>query len=136
MLEASGVGEIQEILRKHYKAIHLLVIEVTMSKMLGRELTQKVLELLPETKVIFTSSYTEACATAEGLMEPGGTFVQKPFTILSLASKIRAFLDTTTPTGGGQRGIMRWREKTRDADVSCIRPSFDTTRWCDLTRSN
>ncbi len=98
VLEAGGVGEIQEILRKYYKPIHLLVIEVAMSKMLGRELTQKVLKLLPETKVIFTASYTEACATAEGLMDPGGAFVQKPFTILSLASKIRAFLDTTTPT--------------------------------------
>ncbi len=97
VLEGSNVGEVQEILRKYHEPIHLLVTDVVMPKMLGREFAQKVLELRPGTKVIFMSGYTEAYATEQGLMDPDGPFVQKPFTIHSLASKIRAVLDTTTP---------------------------------------
>ncbi|MDN5941206.1 MAG: response regulator [Nitrospira sp.] len=97
VVEASGMGESQEILREYHEPIHLLVTDAVMLKMSGRELAQKVLELRPGTKVMFMSGYTESYATAEGLMDPGGAFAQKPFTIHSLASKIRAVLDTTTP---------------------------------------
>ena len=81
VVEASGIGEIQAILREYHEPIHLLVTDVVMLKMSGRELAQKVLELRPRAKVIFMSGYTEAYATEQGLMDPGGAFVQKPFTI-------------------------------------------------------
>jgi len=73
--------------------IHLLVSDVVMPMMNGREFAREMLQLRPGLRVLFMSGYSEDYVTAQGLMAPGGEFVQKPFTVHSLASKVRAILD-------------------------------------------
>ena len=76
----------------HAGTIHLLITDVVMPGMSGRELAQRVTATRPETKVLFLSGYTEDAIIHEGVLEPGTAFLQKPFTLLVLSRKVREVL--------------------------------------------
>ena len=81
-----------ELLEKHDGPLHLLLTDVILPGMNGRELAAKIVEKYPELKVLFMSGYTDNVIGHHGVLEKGVNFIQKPFTINALAAKIREVL--------------------------------------------
>ena len=91
VLEATD-GEDALMLSSRYSAeIHLVVTDVVMPKMSGRELVEKLAVLRPATKVLFMSGYTDDTVVHHGV-DQGMAFLQKPVTPDALASKVRELL--------------------------------------------
>jgi CheY-like chemotaxis protein len=76
----------------HKDAIDLLITDVVMPGMSGRELAQRLVETRPHTKVLYLSGYTEDAIVSEGTIEKGMAFLQKPFTLHNLSRKVREVL--------------------------------------------
>jgi PAS domain S-box-containing protein len=72
--------------------IHLMITDVVMPKMSGRELSQMLVTLRPELKTIFMSGYTDDEIVRHGVRDAGVAFLQKPFSLATLARKIRDLL--------------------------------------------
>lgn len=79
-------------------AIDLLLTDVVMPQMNGRELADKMIQLHPATKIVFTSAYTENAIVHQGILDDGIAFLQKPFTPSGLAKKLREVLSETKNT--------------------------------------
>lgn len=77
--------------------IKLLVTDVMMPRMSGRELALKLTELRPTIKVLYASGYTQDITSRHGVFEPDVNFIQKPYTPYGLATRIRQMLDTPSP---------------------------------------
>ena len=76
-----------------YKArVDLLVTDVVMPRMGGRELAERLVRLHPETKVLYISGYAASFLSTEYRLEPGTAFLPKPFTRGTLAAKVRELL--------------------------------------------
>jgi len=73
--------------------IHLLVTDVIMPGMNGRELAQQLSAMHPKLKVLFMSGYTADVIAHHGALDEGIHFIQKPFTVHNFATKVRAVLD-------------------------------------------
>ena len=76
----------------HQGTIDLLITDVVMPGMSGRELAQRLVEARPHTKVLYLSGYTEDAIVSEGTIEKGMAFLQKPFTLHNLSRKVREVL--------------------------------------------
>ena len=72
--------------------IDILVTDVVMPGIGGRELAKKILAKRPATKVLYLSGYTEDAIVTQGALAPGTAFLQKPFTLQNLAKKVREVL--------------------------------------------
>jgi DNA-binding response OmpR family regulator len=70
-----------------------MVADVVMPKMSGSELGQLLLEQRPGLKVLYVSGYAESTIQQRGLAELGSRFLQKPFTLKTLAARIREMLE-------------------------------------------
>ena len=75
--------------------IHVLVTDVIMPDMNGREVARRVAQLKPEARILFVSGYTTNVIVHEGVLDPDVEYLQKPFTPDSLARKIRQILTTS-----------------------------------------
>ncbi|MDZ7697836.1 MAG: PAS domain S-box protein [Deltaproteobacteria bacterium] len=73
--------------------INLLMTDVIMPGMNGRELAEQITAARPETRILFMSGYTADAIAHHGVLEKGVHFLQKPFTLITLARKVRAVLD-------------------------------------------
>ena len=71
----------------------MLVTDVVMPHMSGKELADRVRALYPHTRILFTSAYTEHAVVHQGVLNPGVVMLQKPFTPSALACKVREMLD-------------------------------------------
>jgi len=91
---ASQGEEALQLAQRHAGRIHLLVTDVVMPGMSGRELADRMQALLPGIKVLFLSGYTDDAIVRHGVLEPGVAFLQKPFAADALARKVREVLDT------------------------------------------
>ena len=80
-------------LAKHAEPVPLMVTDVIMPGMNGKELADRVRSLRPETRILFMSGYTDETLTVQGVLAPGVSLLQKPFTPESLASRVREKLD-------------------------------------------
>ncbi|MFO0936337.1 MAG: PAS domain S-box protein [Gemmataceae bacterium] len=89
---ASGAEEL-EALRTRRGQIRLLVTDVIMPEMSGRELADAVRELAPGVRVLFVSGYTDDAVVRHGVVGEEVEFLQKPFTPLGLARKVREVID-------------------------------------------
>lgn len=76
--------------------LDLLFTDVVLPLMSGKELSDRVLELSPKTKILFTSAYTENAIVHQGVLNPGMALLQKPFTPSALAHKVREVLDAVS----------------------------------------
>ena len=93
VLEADNGREGLALCETHQGPIDLLVTDVVMPEFGGRELAEGALKLRPGMKVMFISGHTEDVMLREGV-EKGIAFLQKPFTPLALAEKVRDTLDS------------------------------------------
>jgi CheY-like chemotaxis protein len=89
VLSASTPGEAIDLARKHAGEIHLLLTDVVMPEMNGRDLARNLLSLYPGLKRLFMSGYTANVIAHHGVLDEGVHFIQKPFSTKDLAAKIR-----------------------------------------------
>ena len=93
LLEAENGCQALEIFAEHGERIQLVLTDVIMPQMGGRELADHLRKLRPDLKVLFMSGYTGDALSDRGRLEPGTMLLPKPFTPEALASKVRAALD-------------------------------------------
>ncbi len=93
VLPAKTPGEAMHLAREHSGRIHLLITDVIMPEMNGRDLAKSVLSLYPDIKRLFMSGYTADVITHSGVLEEGVHFLQKPFHSKALAAKVREALE-------------------------------------------
>ncbi len=79
--------------RRHEGPVHVLITDVVMPDMNGKELAGKIEELRPEVKVLYMSGYTANVIAHHGVLDPGVSFIQKPFGFRELALRVRQVLD-------------------------------------------
>jgi len=95
VLAAGTPGEAVRLAQEHAGEIHLLLTDVVMPEMNGRDLAKKLVALYPHFKRLFMSGYTANVIVNHGVMDEGVRvhFLQKPFSVKELASKVRESLD-------------------------------------------
>jgi signal transduction histidine kinase len=99
VLEAASGDIALQVARSETGPIHLIVTDVVMPGMNGRELWERLKVLRPDSRVLFMSGYTDDAIARHGVLEPGIAFLQKPFTPFSLAQKVREVLDAAPRAG-------------------------------------
>jgi two-component system cell cycle sensor histidine kinase/response regulator CckA len=95
VIEAGSGAEALVACIEHRAEIHMLLTDVIMPHMSGRELAKRLEPLRPAMKVLYTSGYTDSAIVEHGMLEEGIAFLQKPFTPAGLARKVRSVLDET-----------------------------------------
>ena len=95
VIEAADGAVAMQIAVAHEGVIHLLLTDVIMPGMNGRELAQRISEIRPNVKVLYMSGYTENVIGQDGTLDAGVRLLQKPFNLRDLKSKVREVLDAT-----------------------------------------
>ena len=97
VLDAPDGASAIQVSNSHQGPIHLLLTDVIMPGMNGRELALRISSLRPEARVLYMSGYTENAIGHNGTLDEGITLLQKPFTLPALKAKVREVLDTPLP---------------------------------------
>jgi CheY-like chemotaxis protein len=95
VLEARHGLDALRVAERHAEPIQLMVTDVVMPHMSGRDLAERLVLSRPEIKVLFISGYADHAVMHRELM-PGSDFLQKPFTPAAFARKVRGVLDTVS----------------------------------------
>jgi len=93
VLEAENGVRALEVEARHKGPIHLLLTDVVMPLMGGRELAERLSSRRPETRILFVSGFTDDTVVRHGVLDEGVAFLQKPFTLESLSQTVRQVLD-------------------------------------------
>ena len=99
VLEADGGEAALELMARHDGPIHLLLTDVVMPAMSGRELARQVAGRNPSVRVLYMSGYTGDAISRGGVLEQGIDFIRKPFVPDQLAARVREALDRPAPRG-------------------------------------
>ena len=94
VIEAADGAVAMQIAVAHEGTIHLLLTDVIMPGMNGRELAQRISEIRPNVKILYMSGYTENVIGRNGTLDEGVRLLQKPFSLHNLKNKVREVLDT------------------------------------------
>jgi PAS domain S-box-containing protein len=86
-------GEAIRLAKEHHGNIHLLMSDVVMPEMNGRDLAKNILSLYPKIKCLFMSGYTANVIAHHGVLDHGVNFIQKPFSKGDLGLKVREMLE-------------------------------------------
>jgi hypothetical protein len=92
ILEAADGASALRVATKHAGAIDLLLTDVVMPGLSGRQLAEQLTELRPQMRVLYMSGYTDDAVVTHGMLEPGINYLQKPFTLDALARKVHEVL--------------------------------------------
>ncbi len=95
VIEAADGAVAMQIAVAHEAVIHLLLTDVIMPGMNGRELAQRISEIRPNVKILYMSGYTENVIGHNGTLDAGVRLLQKPFNLRDLRNKVREVLDAT-----------------------------------------
>jgi two-component system, cell cycle sensor histidine kinase and response regulator CckA len=98
VLASSFPEEALILASENSRSINLLMTDVIMPKMNGRELSQNLLTLYPHIKCLYMSGYTANVIAHHGVLDEGINFIQKPFSMHELAAKVREVLDSKKPS--------------------------------------
>jgi signal transduction histidine kinase/ActR/RegA family two-component response regulator len=105
VIAAQGEDDCFEAARDRSRRIDLLVTDVVMPGIHGKELYDQLAALQPGLQVLYMSGHTQSIIAHHGVLEPGACFIQKPFSVASLAGKVREALDRNQESGVGSPGI-------------------------------
>jgi PAS domain S-box-containing protein len=97
VLEAADGQAALVLLANRHSPIHLLLTDVVMPNMSGRELVDRITQHDKSIRVLYTSGYTDDAIVRHGVLDPGIDFLQKPFTPDQLLAKVRDVLDRPGP---------------------------------------
>ncbi|MBI3504685.1 MAG: response regulator [Proteobacteria bacterium] len=93
ILEAAHGGEAMRMAKEHPQPIHLVISDLMMPGMNGREFVERFSVLHPESRVLFMSGYTDDDAMIKDLVSERQAFIEKPFTVEQITRKVREALD-------------------------------------------
>ncbi len=93
VLDAANGNEALELLESHEGSVQLLLTDVVMPDMGGRELAERLRGSHPGMKVLFTSGYTDDAIVHYGVLDEGVNFIGKPYSVADLTHKVREVLD-------------------------------------------
>ncbi len=96
VLEASCGKDALVLCKEHQGPIHLILTDVVMPGMSGRQLADQLIPLHPNLKVVYMSGYTDNAVIHHGVLEEGVNYIQKPFTIDGLMKRMREVLDKSS----------------------------------------
>jgi CheY-like chemotaxis protein len=94
VLAALTPGEAIRMAREHAGEIHLLMTDVVLPEMNGRDLARNLLSIYPHLKRLFTSGYSANVIAHRGVLDDGVHFLEKPFSMKGLAAKVREALES------------------------------------------
>jgi len=95
VIEARDGESALRIVEHRRERLHLLLTDVVMPKMGGRELVRRLISRHPNVKVLYMSGYPDDALGEHGVLEPGAILLQKPFTPQGMADKVRQALERT-----------------------------------------
>jgi PAS domain S-box-containing protein len=98
ILDAPGPLEARRISEQHKGAIQLMITDVVMPKVNGRELAEQLGKRRPDMRVLYMSGYTDNAIMNSGVLEKDVAFIQKPFTPAVMAEKVRDVLESDSRT--------------------------------------
>jgi two-component system cell cycle sensor histidine kinase/response regulator CckA len=122
VIEAADGAVAMQIAVAHEAVIHLLLTDVIMPGMNGRELAQRISEIRPNVKTLYMSGYTENVIGHNGTLDAGVRLLQKPFNLRDLRSKVREVLDAT-PTPPEVAMSMQYAEPRQAARAREMPPA-------------
>jgi len=93
IIEADNGKDAIDIYNRNRDSIKLILTDVIMPQMSGKQFIQSLDEMNPETRVLFMSGYTDSAIDHHGILDPDTKFIQKPFTPVDLLKKVREVLD-------------------------------------------
>jgi PAS domain S-box-containing protein len=93
VLTAATPSEAIKLAKIHAEKIHLLMTDVVMPEMNGRDLAGQIIALYPDIRLLFMSGYTADVIAHQGILDDGVTFIQKPFSMADMTEKVREVLD-------------------------------------------
>jgi signal transduction histidine kinase/CheY-like chemotaxis protein len=102
VVEAGSAADAVEWMEANEGAVDLVLTDVVMPGMKGRELIEQLMKLRPGLKVLYMSAYTEDDAISIGILSPGTAFIEKPFSPDELARKVREVLGARSSVPGDQ----------------------------------
>jgi len=93
VLSAATPAEAIDLAKAHADKIHLLMSDVVMPEMNGRDLAGQITALYPDIGLLFMSGYTADVIAHQGVLDDGVAFIQKPFSMADMTVKVREVLD-------------------------------------------
>jgi PAS domain S-box-containing protein len=94
VIDANGPVEARRAANRYSGVIHLLITDVIMPRINGRELAARLLRRRANLKVLYMSGYTDSAIASGGVLDSDTAFLQKPFTPIALSAKVREVLES------------------------------------------